>query len=120
MNFIPKIPIEHVIQQPMQPAIPILEIECVKFTVDLLIAATDVFAKHGATLEILKTSCIIYFPEGTKKYRMIPVTGSERYQIVFPDGYKLMEHENVRRSGLSWVAFDPHDFPLSIQEKYRR
>ncbi len=82
----------------------------------------EVLAKHGARLEVMDRSCIIYVPKGTVRQRLWPIVHADRYEVILPDGYTFHEAIGSALHGttvVSSVSFDIDDFPLWVQRKYR-
>jgi hypothetical protein len=97
---------------------PVHEIKTLLFIPAFDELIKDILTSHGALLveepEIIKNGRLlqmahiaITFPEGTYRSELLPRTHDERYRIVFPDGYDLLELCR-RDSPFSYLRFDSY------------
>ena len=63
----------------------------------------ETLRQHGCTIEEHREYVLVTFPPDTRKRASHLQTLQERYRIVLPDGYELLEICNVQR-GLSMLA----------------
>ena len=59
---------------------------------DIVPEAQVLLKEHGCTIVTCAGCCKVLFPEGTTRSSIFPrMSLSERYKIVFPDGYQIRE-----------------------------
>ncbi len=59
---------------------------------EILPEAEMVLVRHGCTIVPHDTYCEVAFPEGTTRKEILPrMPQSERYKLVFPDDYVVLE-----------------------------
>jgi len=103
---------------PEGPMEEITTVQCAKYFEELIEPVRHVLEKHGVRLEVLDDSCMLSFPVGTIRQLLYPITQTDRYEILLPDGYTLYETTSMRSNGFSNVRFALDEFPAWVQVKY--
>jgi hypothetical protein len=70
---------------------PVTSLKTPPFTQSFAEVLTKIFASHGIQVKIEIGCYIVTFPEGTYKTEMLPRTHDEKYKIVLPDKFELLE-----------------------------
>jgi len=106
------------VNYPEGPKEEITTLQCARYFEDLFEPICQVLERHGAGLEVRDDSCILSFPVGTLRQIQYPITQTDRYKIMFHDGYTLYEMTSIRPNGLCNVRFALDEFPAWVQVKY--
>lgn len=75
---------------------------------------TEILMSHGIAVKVEIGCHLILFPEGTYKAELLPRTHDEKYKIVLPDGFELLE---IRRrfQEYSYLQIDPEQLSSEQQ-----
>lgn len=103
--------------------IPCTRIVTATFESSMLAEVTRVMQSHGGNVEELRQADklvghVLTFPVGTVKTEIWPRVHNSRFEVVTPDGFKVIEHEAINGDH-SIVRFLLKDFPREIQEKHK-
>lgn len=104
--------------------IPVERIEMPPFYTDLVDEIKSVMQAHGGKIEELKQADklighVLLFPVGTIKTEIWPRIHNSRYEICFPDDFKIFEHQSIQ-GGNSLVHFPIDAFSEETQKKYSK
>lgn len=60
----------------------------------LLDTAKEILMRHDCDIREQHDACIVSFPEGTMRAAISPQLTNQRFEIVLPDGYRLIEMDD--------------------------
>jgi hypothetical protein len=89
----------------------------------MLAEVARVMQLHGGDVEELKQNDklvghVLIFPAGTVKNEIWPRVHNSRFEVVAPDGFKVIEHEAISGDH-SIVRFLLKDFPAEVQARHK-
>jgi len=79
-------------------------------------ALRPVLQAHGGNIEETMQGCLLTLPPGSTRQRLVPEVWCCRYDICFPDGYKILYV--VNRNGGASIQFDPRDLPQEVINRF--
>jgi hypothetical protein len=84
---------------------PVTSIKTPVFQHTFAATLTAIFKSHGIRIQVEIGCYIVTFPEGTYKTELLPRTHDEKYKIVLPDGFEILEVKRLFQE-YSYIQID--------------
>lgn len=94
------------------PIEPVDQLKTAPFREEYLTRVKEILSQHGCRLDHHDGYELVTFPRGTTKQEILPRLGfSQRYRILLPDGYEIIEVVAHSQPSLSALGFGKEDLP---------